>query len=91
MQGTQLSKEEMAKLVKDRDVQDTTDVVLPPEVREEGRQAALRMVGARKESMLKALEMVDREFGGSERYMRTMCGLSDDDLKRLRKVLVVEE
>ena len=91
MQGTQLSKEDMAKLVKDRDVPNTADVVLPPEVKEEGRQAALRMVGARKESMLKALEMVDREFGGSEMYMRTMCGLSDEDLERLRSVLVIRE
>lgn len=91
MQGTQLSKEEMAKLVKDGDVLDTADVMVPPEVMEEGRQAALRMVGARRESMLKALEMVDHEFGGSEMYMRTMCGLSDEDLKRLRRVLIVEE
>ncbi|KAH6644209.1 protein-tyrosine phosphatase-like protein [Boeremia exigua] len=62
-----------------------------PEVREKGRQAALRMVGARKESILATLEMVDREFGGSERYMREVCGLGDAELEGLRRVLVVEQ
>ncbi|KAF2622916.1 hypothetical protein BU25DRAFT_351392, partial [Macroventuria anomochaeta] len=89
--GKQLSKGEMAKLVENRDVQDGPAVEFPPEVREEGRQAALRMVGARKESMLATLEMVDREFGGSENYMREVCGLNDEDLEKLRRALVVKK
>ena len=91
MAGKQLSKEEMARLVENRDVQDGETVEFPPHVREEGRQAALRMVGARKESMLATLEMVDREFGGSEKYMREVCGLNDDDLEKLRRVLIVKD
>ncbi|KAF9701591.1 hypothetical protein EKO04_000909 [Ascochyta lentis] len=91
MTGEELSKEDLAKLIEKGDVQDEEELVISPEVREKGRQAALRMVGARKESMLATLEMVDREFGGSEKYMRTVCGLSDDDLDKLRTVLVVEK
>ena len=89
--GRQLSKEELAKLVENRDVQDGEALEFPPEVKEEGRQAALRMVGARKESMLATLDMVGREFGGSERYMRDVCGLNDDDLEKLKKVLIVPQ
>lgn len=88
--GEELSQEQLAKLVEERDLPDQTPVDFPPEVLEEGRQAALRMVGARKESMLATLEMVDREFGGSERYMREYCGLGDDELEKLREVLVVK-
>ena len=89
--GQQLSMEELAKLVENRDVQNGEIVEFPPEVVEEGRQAALRMVGARKESMLATLEMIDKEFGGSEKYMREICGLMGDDLEKLRKVLIVPQ
>lgn len=65
-----------------------TDEAFSPEVLEEGRRAAFRMVGARKESMLATLGMVDREFGGSEKYMREYCGLGDEELDKLRQVLV---
>ncbi|KAF3033638.1 hypothetical protein E8E12_004570 [Didymella heteroderae] len=88
--GKTLSQEELAKLVEERDVTETQPMEFLPEVLEEGRQAALRMVGARKESMLATLEMVDREFGGSERYIREYCGLGDDELDKLTKVLVAE-
>lgn len=87
-QGKTLSREEMAKLVEERDVQENQKVEFPPEVMEQGRQAALRMVGAKKESMLATLEMVDREFGGSERYLREYCELGDKELEALRRVCV---
>ena len=61
----------------------------PPEILEQGKQAALRMVGARKESMLGALDMLDRVFGGAEAYMRKECGLGDAELEALRRNLVV--
>ena len=88
-EGNKLSKEELAQLVQNRDVPDAQPVEFPPEVREAGRQAALRMVGARKESMMATFEMLDREFGGSEKYLREVCGLGDEDLEKLRSVLVV--
>lgn len=91
MKGAQLSSEDAAKIVHSNSTDAVgDDVDFPPEVREQGRQAALRMVGAREESMMAALEMVDREFGGAEKYMRTICGLDDGDLERLRDVLVVK-
>jgi protein tyrosine/serine phosphatase len=55
---------------------------------EQGRAAALRMIGARKETMLATLDMMDREFGGAEKYMREMCGLGDEELEALKKNLV---
>jgi hypothetical protein len=56
---------------------------------ERGRQAALRMIGARRESMLGALDMVDREWGGAEGYLRRVVGLGDKELEGLRRALVV--
>ncbi|KAF1945586.1 hypothetical protein EJ02DRAFT_33831 [Clathrospora elynae] len=65
------------------------EVQVPPEIIEKGRQAALRMIGATKESMLKSLEMIDEQFGGAENYMRERCGLGDEELRRLRENLVM--
>ncbi|KAI8937896.1 hypothetical protein NX059_005581 [Plenodomus lindquistii] len=64
---------------------------IPPEVLERGRAAALRMIGARRESMLAALEMLEMEFGGAERYLRESCGLGDGELAALRRNLVIGE
>ncbi|KAJ4374746.1 hypothetical protein N0V83_001822 [Neocucurbitaria cava] len=66
-------------------------VEIPPALLEKGRQAALRMVSARKESMLGALAMVDEKFGGAEQYMRVQCGLGDGELEALRRNLVVRK
>ena len=46
------------------------------------------MVGARLESMLAMLEMVDRKWGGAEKYVKTMCKLTDEEIAKVRKVLV---
>ncbi len=67
----------------------TEEASYPPKVLEQGRKAALRMVGARKESMLGSLEMLDRVFGGAEAYIRKECGLGDEELEALRRNLVV--
>lgn len=64
-------------------------VAMTPKMKEKGRAAALRMIGAREGSMLAALEMVDSVFGGSERYLREKCGLGDGELERLKRNLVV--
>ncbi|CBY02435.1 hypothetical protein LEMA_P012220.1 [Plenodomus lingam JN3] len=62
---------------------------IPVSVLEQAKAAARRMVGARKESMLGALAMVEKEFGGAEGYFRDMCGLGDGELAALRRNLVV--
>ncbi|KAH7091659.1 tyrosine phosphatase family-domain-containing protein [Paraphoma chrysanthemicola] len=85
--GQALSREELAQLVADD--ASGKDFEITPEMKEIGRKAALRMVSARKESMLLTLEMLDREFGGSEKWLREKCGLSDAELAGLRKNLVV--
>lgn len=62
---------------------------LSPELMEKGRQAALRMVGAKRESMPRILDILDEEFGGAERYLRERCGTSHKQLETLRRNLVV--
>jgi protein tyrosine/serine phosphatase len=63
---------------------------VPPQVMEKAREAALRMIGAKKESILKSLEMLEVQFGGAEAYMKEKCGLSDEELSRLRENLVLK-
>jgi hypothetical protein len=87
--GERLSREELARLVADDGSGEAFEI--SPEMMEVGRRAALRMVSARKESMLRTLEMVDSEFGGSEKYMREKCGLSEEELEGLRRNLVVRD
>lgn len=46
------------------------------------------MVGARPESMLAMLEMVERKWGGAEGYVKTACGLTDEEIGKVRRILV---
>jgi protein tyrosine/serine phosphatase len=55
-----------------------------------GKERAERMVGARRESMIAMLEMVDRIWGGVEGYVRGLCGLSEEEVEGLRGRLVGE-
>ena len=89
--GKQLSAEEIGKLIVDDKAgkQSGVEETLDPEARRQGREAALRMVGAKKETMVKALEMLERDFGGAEKYLRERCGLGDGDLEKLKENLVV--
>ncbi|KAF2818384.1 hypothetical protein CC86DRAFT_375876 [Ophiobolus disseminans] len=88
--GRPLSNDEIAKLIADEKTGDVgEEIAFPPEALEKGRNAAIRMVGAKKASMLGALEMLDRVFGGAEKYLREYCGLSDEELAKLRRNLVV--
>ncbi|KUJ06506.1 uncharacterized protein LY89DRAFT_692481 [Mollisia scopiformis] len=56
-----------------------------------GRARAERMVGARPESMLAMLEMVDRKWGGAEGYIKGVCGLTDEEIKKVKAVLTESE
>ena len=89
--GTPLSSSEIAKIIADEKEGKTTDsedLVIPPEAMAKGRDAALRMVSAKKESMLQSLEMLEREFRGAEKYMRDVCGLSEGEMEALKRNLV---
>lgn len=55
-----------------------------------GRERAERMVGARRESMLAMLEMVERKWGGVEGYVKMACGIGDEEIKRVRDVMTVK-
>jgi hypothetical protein len=59
------------------------------DVEERGREAALRMISARKEAMLGTLEMVDREWDSAEGYLKKVVGLEERDLDGLRRSLVM--
>ena len=56
---------------------------------QDGKQAALRMSGARAESMHGTLEMIDQNWGSVEGYVKQECGLISDEIEALRKNLIV--
>jgi hypothetical protein len=56
-----------------------------------GRERAERMVGARPESMLAMLQMVQLKWGGAEGYVKILCGLTDEDIRKVRELMVVKE
>jgi hypothetical protein len=97
MDGKTVSTADLADLIRKQREDEATGTVpeksdespIPPEVMEKGRNAALRMVGASRESMIQSLEMLDRNYGSAEGYMRKVCGLEDGDLDGLRRNLVV--
>jgi len=51
------------------------------------REGVENMVSSKRENMLATLEMVKREFGSAQEYMKS-CGLSDDEIQRVRKTVV---
>jgi hypothetical protein len=56
-----------------------------------GRARAERMVGARPESMLAMLEMVNRKWGSAEGYVKGACGLTDEQAEKVKQVLSYSE
>ncbi|KAH8762123.1 tyrosine phosphatase [Diaporthe sp. PMI_573] len=54
------------------------------------RAAAERMVGSRPEAMLATLALIRREYGNVEGFVKGRCGLSDEEIERIRSNLVVE-
>ena len=89
--GKAVTSEEAAEVVQSGGDVGEDAGQISDEALEQGRQAALRMVGARKESMLGALELVSREWGSAEGYLRKIVGLEDVELEALRHNLVVQE
>lgn len=53
--------------------------------------SARRMAGARKESMLGALKMMRADYGGPEGYFKSRCGLSEEEIAKLKETLIVDE
>ncbi len=44
----------------------------------------------RDENMLATLEMIRNVYGGPEGYVKSHCGLSDEDIERIRKNVTAE-
>ncbi|KAF2278887.1 uncharacterized protein EI97DRAFT_371992 [Westerdykella ornata] len=55
---------------------------------EEARRKCERMIGARPESMRQLVVEVDRKWGGAEGYFKKVVGLSDEEVAKLRSLLV---
>ncbi|GME43297.1 Tyrosine-protein phosphatase [Neofusicoccum parvum] len=56
-----------------------------------GRQGAERMLGSRKENMLACLAMIRQKYESAEEYVRTVCGITAEEIDRIRQVMVVHE
>lgn len=54
-------------------------------------ETALNMLSARFESMLATLEMIREKFGGTEKYLIDVVGLTKKEIKQIRDNLVVDE
>ena len=53
-------------------------------VLEGNRDGVVNMVSSKRENMIAALEMIEKEFGSAEEYMREKCGMSEEEIERLR-------
>lgn len=45
------------------------------------------MVSSKKENMLASLEMIQKDFGGAEEYMRKKCEMSSEEIEQLKSNL----
>jgi len=54
------------------------------------RAAMERMAGAKEVSMLATLEMLEKEFGGAEGYLRGQCGFSEAEVRVIQDHLTSE-
>ena len=52
---------------------------------------AYRMADARKESMLRTLELLRNEYGGAAGYLQDRCGIPSESLDKLKALLIVSE
>jgi hypothetical protein len=55
------------------------------------QDAARRMARARKESMLRFLEMLRGKCSGAEGYFKDECGIGGERAERLKEIFVVDE
>ena len=41
--------------------------------------------------MMQTLEVIDSEYGNVEAYVKKVCGLTDDDIQKIRRRLLIKE
>lgn len=51
-------------------------------------EGVANMVSSKQENMLATLQMIRREFGTAESYMKNKCGLQDAEVERIRQNIV---
>lgn len=56
-----------------------------------GDEGAENMMSSREDSMRKTLHMLREQFGGPEQYLKDYCKLTDEEIGRLREILVSDE
>lgn len=54
---------------------------------EGNREGVTHMISAKEENMLASIAMIREDFGGPKEYMMKYCGLSEDEVARIRKNL----
>jgi protein tyrosine/serine phosphatase len=57
---------------------------------DEVEKRAMRMVSARPETMFAMLEMENERWGSAEGYVKKECGLTDEEIERVRRILIEE-
>ena len=57
---------------------------------EGNEKGVANMSSSKEESMLRTIEMMDKEFGGAERYVKDVVGLTDEQVSMVRRNMVVE-
>lgn len=55
------------------------------------REELERMLSAKKEDMLAVLQALDHTFGGAENYATSHCGISVQEVGRIKQLLIVQE
>ncbi|KAI5362034.1 Putative tyrosine-specific protein phosphatase [Septoria linicola] len=51
------------------------------------KDGVANMTSSKKENMVATVDMIEKEFGGAEKYMRKYCKLNDEEVEGLRKNL----
>ncbi len=59
--------------------------ILKNEALKGNREGAERMLGSKRETMMASIEMIEREYGGAEGYVRVKCGMGEGDLNVIRE------
>lgn len=54
------------------------------------KEGLLNMLSARKVNMLSSLKMIREKYGNAEGYMINACGVSKEDVEKIRKNMIVE-
>lgn len=75
--------------LKERKEEFISHLIRAPPLKDD-REGAARMVSSRRENMRDTLAMIRARWGGVEEFVVKECGLSQEEVGRIRENLVVE-